>query len=198
MANHVPTSALFRVFSGEAREAEAESLVSHLPGCRQCWERSARVVTRLRRESRLKPVSALASAAVGLLDGERVQALRRLKALGWWAELRHLDSQDQLKRVHASPALQSLEMFSVLVAEAADDDRERSFADTSVQVLKGWARAVADAGVRRVIWVTDEDPPETAVSEVVTVSPNDPALSSRVMALDEVSTLSGEDDYSTS
>lgn len=87
---------------------------------------------------------------------------------------------------------------AVLVVEAADDDRERSFADTPAQVLKGWARAVADAKVRRVIWVTDEEPPETAVPEVAKVSPNDPALPSTVMALDEVSSLPEGDDYSTS
>lgn len=117
---------------------------------------------------------------------------RRFKSLGF-----KVATGDVSDDSHVEGA--ALRCFSaVLVAEAADDDRERSFADTSVQVLKGWARAVAGAGVRRVIWVTDEDPPETAVSEVVTVSPNDPALSSRVMALDEVSTLSGEDDYSTS
>jgi putative NADH-flavin reductase len=84
----------------------------------------------------------------------------------------------------------ALRCFSaVLVSEAADDDRERSFADTSQEVLKGWARAVANAGVRRVIWVTDGEIPETEVPEVATVKPDDPNLPSRVITLDNASSL---------
>lgn len=84
----------------------------------------------------------------------------------------------------------ALRCFSaVLVTEAADDDRERSFADTSEEVLRGWARAVATAGVRRVIWVTDGATPEAEVPEVATVKPDDPALPNRVIALDEAASL---------
>ena len=84
----------------------------------------------------------------------------------------------------------ALRCFSaVLVAEAADDDRERSFAATSEEVLRGWARAVANAGVRRVIWVTDGETPETEVPEMASVKPDDPALPNRVIALDEAGWL---------
>ena len=93
----------------------------------------------------------------------------------------------------------ALHCFSaVLVAEAADDDRERSFADTAEQVMRGWARAVTSAGVQRVIWVTEREPPETPVPEVATVSPGDPALPTKVVALDEVSSFPRGEDYSTS
>ncbi len=117
---------------------------------------------------------------------------RRLKGLGY-----KVATGDVSDDSHVEGA--ALRCFSaVLVTEAADDDRERAFADTSGEVLRGWARAVAGAGVRRVIWVTDGEPPETKVREVATVSPNDPVLSSRVMALDEMSSLPEGDDYSTS
>ena len=48
---------------------------------------------------------------------------------------------------------------AVLITEAADDDRERSFARSPQAVLQGWADAVTRAGVRRVIWVSGDDPP---------------------------------------
>lgn len=93
----------------------------------------------------------------------------------------------------------ALRCFSaVLVAEAAHDDRERSFASTPEQVMSGWARAVTSAGVRRVIWITDREPPATPVPEVAAVSPDDPALPTKVIALDEVASLSGGEDHSTS
>lgn len=74
---------------------------------------------------------------------------------------------------------------AVLVAEAAADDRERSFADTTEDVLAGWARAVSRSEVRRVIWVTSSKPPLTQVEEVATVDPSDPDLADKVAALDD-------------
>ncbi len=79
---------------------------------------------------------------------------------------------------------------AVLVGEAAMDDRERSFAATSQDVMSGWARAVTNSGVKRVIWVTSDDPPEVAISEVATVDPADPELAERVAALDDAQTIS--------
>lgn len=85
----------------------------------------------------------------------------------------------------------SLRCFSaVLIASAASDDRERSFAKTPGEVLEGWARAVSSSGVTRVIWVTGTTPPETAVSEVAVVDPADPNLASAVLDLDEAASLS--------
>lgn len=85
----------------------------------------------------------------------------------------------------------SLRCFSaVLIAEAATDGRERSFASTPDAVLEGWARAVGNSGVRRVIWVSEGDPPETRVAEVAQVDPGDPHLASSVHDLDEAASIS--------
>ena len=85
----------------------------------------------------------------------------------------------------------SLRCFSaVLIAEAAADSRERSFASTPEAVLEGWARAVGSSGVTRVIWVTEGDTPETSVAEVARVDPGDPGLASSVHDLDEAASLS--------
>jgi len=84
----------------------------------------------------------------------------------------------------------SMHCFSaVLIAEAATDRRQRSFASTPDEVLRGWAKAVGNSGVNRVIWVTDREPPETGVAEVARVDPSDPALAEKVLALDDAHSL---------
>ncbi|MDX1468881.1 MAG: NAD(P)H-binding protein [Acidimicrobiia bacterium] len=74
---------------------------------------------------------------------------------------------------------------AVLIAEAAKDGRERSFATSHQAVVEGWARAVGAAGVRRVVWVTDAEPPETPQAEVAAVAPGADDLVSRVVAIDD-------------
>jgi putative NADH-flavin reductase len=78
---------------------------------------------------------------------------------------------------------------AVLVTEAARDERERSFATSEEQVIKGWASAAAASGVTRVIWVHDGEPPTMAGVETRTVSPVSPGLVEEVLALDDARTL---------
>lgn len=79
---------------------------------------------------------------------------------------------------------------AVLIAEAADDGREHSFAATPAEVLQGWANAVSNSGVTRVIWVTDLEPPPTRVTEMARVDPSDPDLAATILALDEAHSIS--------
>jgi putative NADH-flavin reductase len=86
---------------------------------------------------------------------------------------------------------------AVLLAEAALDDRTRSFASDSSTVIGSWVNAVAEAGVRRVILVAGPDHEKLlALSgpgvETAFVDANgiDAAtLADRVVALDEAHTL---------
>lgn len=78
---------------------------------------------------------------------------------------------------------------AVLVAEAALDSRERSFAEDPATVLRGWASAVRNSRVSRVIWVIDEEHPPTAVGEVAAVRPDDPDLASVVAGLDDAQSI---------
>ena len=79
---------------------------------------------------------------------------------------------------------------AVLVAEATVDARERSFARTPAEVASEWADAIAQAYVKRAIWVgTDPPPPNlaAAAAEVVAVSTTDRSVAEvakRVRALD--------------
>ena len=53
---------------------------------------------------------------------------------------------------------------AVLIAEAAFDGRERSFADNRQEVLEGWARAMETSQVSRLIWISTDEPPGAGVS----------------------------------
>lgn len=74
---------------------------------------------------------------------------------------------------------------AVLITEAAADRRDRSFAATYDEVLDGWVRAVVNAGVTRVIWVSHDEHPQTPAKEVAEVDPDDPDLVKKVVALDD-------------
>ena len=84
---------------------------------------------------------------------------------------------------------------AVLVATAADDERERAFASDRDAVIAEWAEALADAAVTRAIWVGDAivpagvtaAVPESAAVAVVDRTPE--AVAADVAALDEAATL---------
>lgn len=79
---------------------------------------------------------------------------------------------------------------AVLVAEAAHDERERSFAATPDEVLTGWAAAVARSSVTRVIWVAHGMVPRAETEEVALVDADDRDVVGKVLALDEAQTIS--------
>jgi len=78
---------------------------------------------------------------------------------------------------------------AILIAEAAVDDRERSFAATADEVLTGWARAIVNSEVTRVIWISGAEHPQTSTREVVNVDPDDPNLVDEVVKLDDAQTI---------
>ena len=73
--------------------------------------------------------------------------------------------------------------------EAARDDRERSFASTEDQVLRGWADAAAASGVDRVIWVHHGEAPNVENAKTRHVSPRSAGLVETVVALDDARVL---------
>ena len=77
---------------------------------------------------------------------------------------------------------------AVLITEAADDNRERSFADTSAAVLDGWREATNEAGVRRQIWVGSPKLSDLSTSgcEVAVISRDEPDLAGLVARLNEM------------
>lgn len=78
---------------------------------------------------------------------------------------------------------------AVLVTKAATDGRPRSFAEDEQAVLRGWAHAVTNSGVKRVIWVTEGEPPEITNVEIAVVRPDRPDLGAHVAALDAAQSI---------
>ena len=80
---------------------------------------------------------------------------------------------------------------AVLICEASRDGREISFATDALEVFTCWVQAVADAGVRRVIWVADHPVPTATVPEQAIVDSNLPQeqIADQVAALDDAASL---------
>ena len=79
---------------------------------------------------------------------------------------------------------------AILIGEAANDDRERSFIEESKEILAAWSRAISSSGVSRAIWVIAGEPPKTDTKEVATVDPDDPKLAETVVQLDDAQVIS--------
>ncbi|MCH7583037.1 MAG: NAD(P)H-binding protein [Acidobacteria bacterium] len=115
------------------------------------------------------------------VSDERVGA--QLKKSGFKVALGDVSDESHIETA-------STRCFSaILIAEAAMDDRERSFAGTVDEVLGGWARAVVNSEVTRVIWVSQADHPRTPTREVARVDPDDPELVEKVVALDDAQVI---------
>ena len=91
---------------------------------------------------------------------------------------------------HIGPA--ALNAFSaVLIAEAADDERDRFFAEDPPAVFRVWEEGLADAGVRRIIWVGPSEAPAVLAAatpelfEVSTVDRDPADIGREVAKLDD-------------
>ena len=77
---------------------------------------------------------------------------------------------------------------AVVIASAAEDERERSFATSTAGVHAAWAEALEDARISRVIWVGGDAPP-AAISEITPdlteLEPTRADLAAKVRSLDE-------------
>jgi uncharacterized protein YbjT (DUF2867 family) len=111
------------------------------------------------------------------------EAVAPLKALGVKVALGDVSDES-----HVQGSLTNC-FTAVLVTEAARDDRERSFATSEDQVLRGWASAAEASGVTRVIWVHEGEVPPVGVAETRSVSPESPNLVGEVVALDDARVL---------
>ena len=108
--------------------------------------------------------------------GARYKAIGAKTALGDVSDASHVGSA-------------AIGAFSaILVAEAASDGRERSFATSADAVFETWAEALAEAEVSRTIWVGDVDPPDALAASVphlasVPVGDRSPAIVAQEVAM---------------
>jgi nucleoside-diphosphate-sugar epimerase len=89
---------------------------------------------------------------------------------------------------------------AVVVAEAANDERERSFAPTPGATTTVWGACLAEAGVHRVLWVAGQEDPETPpefaaqfpeFARVSTADRSAEEVAREVAYLDDLATLDG-------
>lgn len=115
------------------------------------------------------------------------------------------DATDELRDLGATVAVgdvsdashlagAALGAFSaILIAEAASDDRVRSFAGDEVEVYDAWVEAVRDGGVRRVIWIGHDKAPalDDLDVELAVVDPQAGVAEtvSAILALDDAAEL---------
>ena len=80
---------------------------------------------------------------------------------------------------------------AVLIAEAAEDGRERAFARDRLTVLEGWAEAAREAAVTRVIWVDGAGRlPVTGIEQTAVVDPTTSEdVAADVVRLDDAATI---------
>jgi hypothetical protein len=119
MGGHLSHSELTRVFSGQAAKPDVESAVAHLADCPPCLNLAASVIAELKRAGLLVHPSDARGAVVDFLAVQEKKALSLLLARAWWAELKTLTNAEQLARVKTVPALQTRELFDVILEEAS-------------------------------------------------------------------------------
>ncbi len=81
---------------------------------------------------------------------------------------------------------------AVLVATAAVDSRERSFASSATDVAAAWMSAVAAADVERLIWIGSPElpePPGDLPAESAVLSDRDPDVAAEVARLNDLRSL---------
>lgn len=108
-----------RALSRGGAQPDVDAAIPHLLACRPCQELAATVVAELRESSALVPLSEAWIALLTLLEEEERQALDRLCAEGWWAELRNLAPGQQRERIRSVLTLQTPKMFEVVIADAS-------------------------------------------------------------------------------
>jgi tetratricopeptide (TPR) repeat protein len=125
MQRHLPHERLVRLFSGQAAPPEVEGAVPHLSACQPCWTLAARVVAQLKAQGTLVRLKDSRAAVLALLQEEERHSTLLLRARAWWAELKELSPERQTERVRTVAALQTGEVFEVIL----DDARETGLTD---------------------------------------------------------------------
>jgi tetratricopeptide (TPR) repeat protein len=119
LSRHFSREAFLRLLSGHANEAETARAIRHVLQCRRCRATAAGCLAQDRPVGSLPSRSAEArNALVTLLDVEVSGSLEVLKARSWWAELRDLGPEGQIRKIRSTAALQSLPVFETILADA--------------------------------------------------------------------------------
>jgi tetratricopeptide (TPR) repeat protein len=142
MSRHFNRESLVCLLRGAAGEAETLRAIRHVMQCRRCRETAAGCLAAERTAGSppLRPTEAR-NVLVRLLEMEVSGSLEVMKAPSWWAEIRNLSPEGQMRKIRSTAALQSLPVFETILADARVTGRADPFLGES---LVRAALAVAD------------------------------------------------------
>jgi tetratricopeptide (TPR) repeat protein len=115
---HENFDGLRRAFAGEASPVEAERVVAHLTGCRECWLLANRAIAAQREYGGL-PAQGPLRALIELQEIEQERLEEWLEAQAVWLEIRSLTAKARRDRVRLTRSLHTLSFLEVLLDEGA-------------------------------------------------------------------------------
>ena len=133
MDRHLSREALLQLLHGKAGEAETARAIRHVVQCRRCRESAAGCLAQERAGGTptFHPADAR-GALVTLLEAEVSGWVESLKAASWWAEIRDLSPQEQIRKVRSTVSLQSLAVFETILEDAVTAGRSDPFLGESM------------------------------------------------------------------
>ena len=142
MSRHFSREALLQLLRGPTSEAEATRALRHAVECRRCRASAAGWLAQEKTGGR-PPLRATETrhALVAVLEEELSGSVEVLKGRSWWAEIKELSPEGQIRKIRSTQALQNLPVFDAILAEATVAGRSDPFLGES---LIRTALAVAD------------------------------------------------------
>jgi len=119
MSRHFSREALLRLLRGPANETETARAIRHVMQCRRCRASAAGSLVREEAggSSPFRPTDAR-NALVTVLEAEINGSVEVLKARSWWAEIKDLGPEGQIKKIRSTTSLQTLPVFETILTEA--------------------------------------------------------------------------------
>jgi tetratricopeptide (TPR) repeat protein len=118
MSRHFSREALLRVLRG-AHEAETARAIRHVVQCHRCRTNGAQCLAQEKAGGiQVLRSSDARNALVAILEAEATGWVENLVAESWWTEIKDLAPEGQIKKIRSTVALQRLEVYDAILAEA--------------------------------------------------------------------------------
>ncbi len=111
---HENLDALRRVFAGETSPVEAERVVAHLTGCRECWLLANRAIAAQKASGRIAVQGPL-KPLIDLHDIEQARLEEWLEAQAAWTEIKSMPLKARRDKVRLTRTLHTLSFLEVLL-----------------------------------------------------------------------------------
>jgi len=115
---HESPEGLRRVFAGETSSVEAERVVAHLTGCRECWLLATRAIAAQKERGGIV-VQGTLRPLIELYEMEQARLEEWLKAQALWVEIRSLTPKARRDKVRLTRTLHTSSFLEVLFEAGA-------------------------------------------------------------------------------